>query len=169
MESSSPLFAPSRGQDNAAKVGPFEVRIEEREYVVIDSAEGCFRFVAKAVMEGVNDLLLKVIAAGMCVDDCFALDIGHVEVAHPQDIHFDPRRDEGNFRLLVLGNARSGMQRDGVPHYLDSSFADAMLAEELTGGVSTVYLKPFCRTAVFLRQAHVMEHGSNVEEFRIEF
>ena len=122
MESFFRLFAPSRAEDNAAEVGPFEVGIEEREHVVIDSAEGCFRFVAKAVMEGVNDLLLKVIATGMCVDDCFALDIGHVEVAHPQDIHFNPRRDEGDFRLLVLGNARRGMQRDGVPHYVDSSF-----------------------------------------------
>jgi hypothetical protein len=103
-----------KAEDDATEVSALELGVEEREDIVIYRAEGRFRLLAKAIVEGVNDLLLEVIAAGMGRDHRFALSIRHIEVAHAQDVHFDARRDEGDFGFLVLRNARRGVQRDGV-------------------------------------------------------
>jgi hypothetical protein len=53
------LFAPSRVKDDAAKVGPFEFRVEQREHVVVHGSEGGLRLVAESIVKGVDDLLLK--------------------------------------------------------------------------------------------------------------
>src|SRR5271163_4167625 len=75
-----PLFAPGRIKDDAAKVGPFELRVMQCEHVVVHGSKRGLRLVAESLEKGVDDLLLKVIPARMCLDYRFALDVGYVEV-----------------------------------------------------------------------------------------
>src|SRR5438105_12918178 len=81
------LFAPSRVKDDAAKVGPFEFRVEQREHVVVHGSEGGLRLVAESIVKSVDDLLLEVIPARMCVDYRLPVSVGYVEVAKSEDVH----------------------------------------------------------------------------------
>jgi hypothetical protein len=60
------------------------------------------------------------------------------------------------------------VQSDGVPNDVDRGFIDAMLAQELARGVGAIDFKALGRAAIFIGQTHVMEHGSDVEQFRVE-
>src|SRR5208283_1364810 len=132
------LFAPSRVKDDAAKVGPFEFRVEQRKHVVVHGSEGGLRLVAESIVKGVDDLLLEVIPARMRLDYRLAVSVGYVKVAKSEDVHLNAGCDERHFRLLVLGDARRGVQRDGIPDYIDACFVDAMLPQEVARGICTV-------------------------------
>src|SRR5271166_1693555 len=162
------LFAPSRVKDDAAKVGPFEFRVEQREHVVVHGSEGGLRLVAESIVKGVDDLLLKVIPARMRLDYRLPVSVGYVKVAKSEDVHLYARRHEGHFRLLVLGDARRGVQRDGVPHHVNGCLVDAMLPQEAARGVGTIHFKTLGCATVFLGKTHVVKHGPDVEQLGIE-
>jgi hypothetical protein len=48
---------------------------------------GGFGFVAESIFKGMDDLLLEVVPARMCLDDGLALSIGYIKVANTQDVH----------------------------------------------------------------------------------
>src|ERR1700730_7465276 len=162
------LFAPGRVKDDAAKVGPFEFRVEQREHVVVHGSEGGLGLVAESIVKGVDDLLLEMIPAWMRLDYRLPVSIRYVKVTKSEDVHVDAGCDEGHFRLLVLGDARRGVQRDGVPHHVDASLVDAMLPQEVARGIGTVNFEALSGAAVFLGKAHVVKHGPDVEQFGIE-
>src|SRR5260221_9108186 len=162
------LFAPGRVKDDAAKVGPFEFRVEQGEHVVVHGSESGVRLVAEPIVEGVDDLLLEVIPARMCVDYRLPVRVGHVKVANPEDVHLYARCHQGYFRLLVLRDARRSVERDGVPHHINGWLVDAMLPQEVTRGVGTINFEALGGAAVFLGQADVVKHGPDVEQLGIE-
>src|SRR5580704_5876147 len=144
------LFAPSRVKDDAAKVGPFEFWIEQREHVVVHGSEGGLRLVAEAIVKCVDDLLLEVIPPRMRVDYRLAVSVGYVKVAKTEDVHLNARGHEGHFRLLVLGDARRGVQRDGVPDHVNGCLVDAMLLQEIARGICTVNFEALGGATIFL-------------------
>src|SRR5271157_3660317 len=143
------LFAPSRIEDNAAKVGPFELRVEQCEHIVVHGSEGGLRLVAESIVKGVDDLLLEVIPARMRVDYRLAMSVGYVKVAKSEDVHLNARCHEGHFRLLVLGDGRRGVQRDGVPNHVNGCLVDAMLPQEVARGICTVNFEALGGATVF--------------------
>src|SRR5271165_2259116 len=144
------LFAPSRVKDDAAEVGPFEFRVEQREHVVVHGSEGGLRLVAESIVKGVDDLLLEVIPARMRVDYRLPVNVRYLKVAKSEDVHLYACCHEGHFRLLVLGDARRGVQRDGVPDHVNGCLVDAMLPQEVARRVGTVNFEALGGTAVFL-------------------
>src|SRR5258708_23288129 len=162
------LFAPGRVKDDAAKVGPFEFRVEQREHVVVHGSESGLRLVAEPIVEGVDDLLLEVIPARMGVDYRLPVRVGYVEVANPEDVHLYARCHQAYFRLLVLRAARRSVERDGVPHHINGWLVDAMLPQEVTRGVGTINFEALGGAAVFLAQADVVKHHTDVQQLAIE-
>src|SRR6202007_1220325 len=123
-------FAPSRIKDDTAKVGPFEFRVEQREHVVVHGSPGGLGLVAESIVKGVDDLLLEIIPGGMRLASRLPVSIRYVKITKSEDVHVDAGCDERHFRLLVLRDARRGVQRNGVPHHVDASLVDAMLPQE---------------------------------------
>src|SRR5260221_1197941 len=60
------LFAPGRVKDDAAKVGPFEFRVEQREHVVVHGSESGVPLLAQPILEGVDHLLHEGIPRRIC-------------------------------------------------------------------------------------------------------
>ena len=95
---------PGGVQDDLAKIGALELRIFVSQHVIVHGAKGAIRPMLHAVIEGVNNVLFEVIAAGMG---------GHhakpqlfVKVGEPENVHLDAGGDECHHRLLMLGDAR---------------------------------------------------------------
>ena len=97
------LFAPSRIKDDTAKVGPFEFRVEQREHVVVHGSPGGLGLVAESIVKGVDDLLLEVIPARMCVDYRFSVGVGLIKVAKSENIISTPAVTRATSGFLCLG------------------------------------------------------------------
>src|SRR3984893_10519275 len=162
------LFAPGRVKDDAAKVGPFEFRVEQREHVVVHGSPGGLGLVAESIVKGVYDLLLEIIPSRMRLDYRLPFSIRYVKVTKSEDVHVDAGCDERHFRLLVPRDARRRVQRDGIPDHVNGCLVDAMLPQEVARGICTVNFEALGGATIFLCQTHVVKHGSYVEQFGIE-
>ncbi len=114
------LFAPGRIEDDAAKVSPSKFWVEQREHVIVHGSESRLRLVAESIVKGVDDLLLEVIPARMRLDYRFPVSVGHIKVANPENSISTPAVTMATSGFLCLGNARRGVQCDGVPNHINS-------------------------------------------------
>jgi hypothetical protein len=67
-----------------------------------------------------------------------------------------------------LRNTGRRVQRDCGPDCLDVALGDAMALQEIAGDVGAVDLKAFICAGVLRGEAHVVEHGAGIKEFRIK-
>jgi hypothetical protein len=132
------LFAPGRVEDDAAKVGSLERGVVQGKHVRVHGAGGGFRLVAETIVKGMNDLFFEVISARMRRDDFLALTVRYIEVSDAKDVHLNACGYQGHLRLLMLGNTRRGVERDGVPHDVDGGLVNAVSAQEILCGVSAI-------------------------------
>ncbi len=107
-------------------------------------------------------------AAGVACADFAPLLGGEGVVVQAQDVHLDPRRDQGHDGALVLGDAGGGVQGDGVPHILDVAFGELVGPHEVGGGVGAVDLEAFVGAGEGRLEAHVVEHGAQVEQLEVD-
>ena len=119
-------------------------------------------------MECADDLFLEVLFARMRGDDGLAFAIRKVMVSDAEHVGLDTGGHQGHLGLFVLGYARGGMQRDGVPHDLDGRLVNPMLPQEFSRGIGAVHLEAFGRAAILFREAHIMKHSADVEQLGIK-
>ena len=72
-----------------------------------------------AVMEGVDNVLFEVMAAGMGGYHAKPLLFVKLIVGEPEDVHLDAGGDERHHRFLMLGDARRGVERDRIPYHFN--------------------------------------------------
>jgi len=162
------LFVPGRIQDDATEITPLEFRIMEREHIVVHRSKRSLRLVAESIVKGVNNLLLEMVAAGMRLNHRLTLGVGHAKVADAENVHLYTRSHQRYFGFLVLGNARGGVECNGVPNNLNGGLADATLLQKLPSGVGAIDFESLRGTTVLLGQTDVVKHGPDVEQLGIE-
>ena len=119
-------------------------------------------------MERTDDLFFEVLFARMRGDDGVAFAVRKVMISDAEYVGLDAGGNERHLGLFVLGDARRGMQRDGVPYDVDYCLVDAILPQEFPRGISAIHLESFGRAAILFHQAHVMKHSADVEHLGIK-
>src|ERR1700722_13389827 len=99
---------PSRSADYPAEIAAHEGRVLVLEHVGLDVAECRFGFAFDAVVEGLDDVFLEVVAAWMRLDHGISLGIAVLGIAQAEHIHLDAGRDQSYHRVHVLRNTRCG-------------------------------------------------------------
>src|ERR1700682_6308854 len=94
--------APSRSADHATEVAAPEARVLVRKNVGLHVAECRKRFALDAVVEGLDDVFLEIIAARMRLDHRVSLSIAILGVGQAEHIHLDASRDQSDNRMHVL-------------------------------------------------------------------
>ncbi len=107
-------------------------------------------------------------AARVAGADLVALLLRETVVVEAQHVHLDAGGHQGDDRPLVPGDARRGMQGDGVPDVVDIAFGNPVGAEEIGGGIGAVDLETLGRAGIGRLQPHVVEHRPDIEQFRID-
>ena len=92
---------PGGVQDDLAKIGALELQIFVCQHVIVHSAKGAIRPMLHAVIEGVNNVLFEVIAAGMGGHHAKPLLFVKVIIGEPENVHLDAGGDECHHRLLI--------------------------------------------------------------------
>lgn len=105
------LRFPGRPADDAAEVAAVEMRVLVREDVGLDVAEGSVGLMLDAVIEGLDDILLEVVGAGMGVDNLFSFGIAVFGVS--QSEHSTP----------AVTRATTGCMCCGMPGVVCSAMA----------------------------------------------
>ena len=100
---------PGGVQDDLAKIGALELRIFVCQHVIVHGAKGAIRPMLHAVIEGVNNVLFEVIAAGMGGHHAKPLLFAEILIGNAENIHLDASGDECHHRFLALGDARCGV------------------------------------------------------------
>ena len=59
------------------------------------------------------------------------------------------------------------MQRDRSPHLLDVVLVHAVLRHEIARGIRAVHFEAIALAAIGRHQAHVVEHRTEVQQFRV--
>src|SRR5882757_8743169 len=146
------LPGPSGSSDHAAEIAADEVRILVREHVGLDVAEGRLRLVLDAVVEGLEDVLLKMPSTRMRMNHSLALRVAVFGIGQAEDIHLDAGGYQGDDRVHVLRDARRRVQGDRGPDRVDILLHDAVASEEVTGRIRAVDLESLGLTAVLMGQ-----------------
>src|SRR6185437_10801215 len=118
-----------------------KVRLLERQDVVVEGPEGGVGAVLHAVIEGVNDSMLEVVASRKGGDDGFTLLVGKLVIAAAGHIHACPSLHQRDLRTHKLRYTRRCMERDGVPDRLDIAFGDAVPAKKIARSIRAIHFE----------------------------
>ena len=165
---SSACVVPRRIEDEAAKIQPPVCRVLESQNVCLDVTECGLWPVHRSFGERLDDCLLETDASWMRCDDLGALVWCEFVVRNAEHIHLDASSNESHDRLLVLWDARCGVQSNGVPNLFDLGLANLMSRQELASCIRSIDFEALGGGAVRWHQAHVVEHGSDVEHLSVK-
>src|SRR6266851_1923895 len=91
-----------------------------------------------------------------------------VLITDTQHIESDTVVQKLHLERLVRCDARSGVQRDCVPGYLNTRRRNVVVLKELASGIGAVYLEPVIIAAELLQQTEIMKRGADEQQLSIE-
>src|SRR5260221_76192 len=80
-----------------------EVRFLVGDYVGLDIAEGCLRFVLDAVVERLDDVFLEPLGARVGVDCGLTLGVAVFRIGQAEHLHFNAGRNQSDYGVMYWG------------------------------------------------------------------
>lgn len=139
-----------------------------RQDVGVDGPEGALWSLLHALGECVENASFEV---GARVRRCHGVERlpGEIVSTDAEDVGLDACGDQRCLGVQEFGHSRCGVQCDAEPHLSGGGLVGTVVEKEIAGSVRAVHLESQRRFAsVRLRQAEVMEHRADVEQFQID-
>src|SRR5580698_3840460 len=111
--------------------------------------------------------VLEVAAAWIGGNHRPSLGIRKLIISAPHNIHSGPRLDQSDLRMHVLRYAWRRMEGDCGPNGLNLFFADPIAAQKVARRIGAINFEAKLATSISVRQTDVVEHRSDVKQFRI--
>lgn len=117
----------------------------------------------------VYDVLLEVRLARMMDAHTVALLMREVVIGDAEHVHLHTGGHQPDCGTHMLWDAGGCVERNGSPDVLDITLRHPVALHEVARGIGAVDLEAQVRAGIFLGEAHVVEHGAKVKQFRIKF
>src|SRR3954469_24618215 len=161
------LCRPGGVLDDVHEVGALIPRNEALEDIRLDVAERSFRLGGDAFSERLQNVALEI-GARVQSGDLGTIGVADVVVSDAEHVVLHTSGDQAHLGFHELRDAGRGVQGNGGPHPADAVLGHAVPLQEAPGLVCTVHLEAPAAATELLIQTQVVEHRSDVQQFRVE-